>query len=276
MDDRSLRQDLIDRLSRTGVLFDARVRAAMLAAPRHRFIPAVPLTDAYDDRAIAIKEHNGLVLSSISQPGMIAQMLQLLDVQPGDAILEVGTGSGYNAALLASLTGPNGSVTTVDIERDLLDTARTTLADLGISNVMAIDASQLDVSRQFDRIVVTARADDIDDRWWRCLRDGGTIVVPLDIGYGGERAVGFVRHGNELRSTRSYACAFIGMRSDREESHRESDIFFPNRNARSEPALAHAPLAITAVERSTAQASIIEGADVVVARPVSIFAIRAL
>lgn len=128
--DRELRMSLVEHLERTGALPTNALRKAFAETPRHRFVPELDLDAAYEDKAIAIKERDGVVLSSISQPSMIAHMLALLDVQPGDSVLEIGTGSGYNAALLGALSGPSGSVTTLDIEHDLIAEARERLAGL--------------------------------------------------------------------------------------------------------------------------------------------------
>lgn len=275
MDDIQLRERLVERLDRSGVLRDERVRAALRAVPRHRFIPDISPDDAYEDRALAIKERDGAVISSISQPSMIAQMLQMLDVHPGDAVLEVGTGSGYNAALLAKLTGVAGRVVTLDIEPDLLEIAQRRLRELGYANVEVRPAYELHhIETQFDRIVVTARALDIESDWWRLLKDEGRLVVPIDIGYGGERAIAFAREGALLRGVASHACAFLGMRVGTEEQ-RASELFFPNRDARyAMPPAATSPMAIVAMRPDDASQMRLDDADVIVARPKTIFALR--
>ena len=275
MDERQLRQRLVDRLQRDGMLRDGRVRAALIDVPRHRFVPEISPEDAYDDRAVAIKERDGNVISSISQPSMIVQMLQMLDVCDGDAILEIGTGSGYNAALLSRLAGPRGRIVSLEIEPDLLDDARQRLHDFGCANVDVRPASELaGIDTPFDRIVVTARAPDIEANWWRLLKDRGRLIVPLDIGYGGERAIAFVRDGALLRSIDSHACAFLGMRGDASEA-RASELFFPNRDARyAMPPAATTPIEILAVRPDDAPAAPLDEADVIVARPTTIFALR--
>ena len=272
--ERELLERLIQHLHETRILADPAVGAALGRIPRHLFVPEVSSQEAYEDRAIAILERDGLVLSSISQPSMIVQMLQLLDVHPGMRILEIGSGSGYNAALLAELAGTNGSVLSVDIEPELLERAAAALALLHLNAVRVAHASALQTeTRPFDRIIVTARADDIDKCWWELLRDRGRIVLPLDIGYGGERAIGLLREGNYLRSIGSHACAFLEMRT--RSARIASEIFFRNRGERF--ALApHArdPVDIVAVRREDAEPSLLAGVDAVVARPHTLFGIR--
>lgn len=275
MNDLQLRERLVDRLERSGMLCDERVRRALLEVPRHHFIPGIAVEDAYEDRALAIKERDGTVISSISQPSMIVQMLQMLDVRSGNSILEIGTGSGYNAALLSRLGGHEGCVITLDIEPDLLEIAQGRLRELGYANIDVRPAYELThIETRFARIVVTARAVDIEQDWWRLLSDGGRLVVPLDIGYGGERAIAFVREGALLRGVDSHACAFLGMRGDSEE-RRASELFFPNRDARyATPPAATAPMTIVAMRPDDASNMRLDDADVIVARPKTIFALR--
>lgn len=268
----SLREGLIAHLERTRVLRDPRIAAALRAVSRHRFVPTIAPEEAYEDKALAIKERDGFIISSISQPSMIVHMLELLDVRFGDRVLEIGTGTGYNAALLAQLAG-DANVVSVEIERDLIETARAALDEQGCRRVMLVHAEELTgVHQPFDRIIVTARSNDIDPNWWRLLAPGGRIVVPLDIGYGGERAIGFVREGMRLHSVGSYACAFVELRGGKED--RDPAMFFRSRGARyeREPG-ASTPLDVVAIERLNADASLLEGADAVVARPHTLFAV---
>ncbi|HVA28292.1 MAG TPA: methyltransferase domain-containing protein [Candidatus Baltobacteraceae bacterium] len=270
--DRELRERLVAHLEGTHALTDPSIAAAFRSVPRHAFVEEFGLDEAYEDRALAIKERDGVVISSISQPSMIAQMLALLDARPAQRILEIGTGSGYNAALLATLAGAGGYVLTVDIEDDLIERARATLALLDMQRVDVAHASTLRiVNSRFDRIIVTARTDDIDERWWDLLADDGRIVVPLDIGYGGERAVGLVREGPYLRSIGSHACAFIEMRTPSDPAR--SEIFYREGAAHAAAPSSRVPLRIVAARRTEAKPEMLEHAEAVVARPHTIFGI---
>jgi protein-L-isoaspartate(D-aspartate) O-methyltransferase len=267
------REGLIAQLERSRILRDPRIAAALRAIDRHRFVPNVALEEAYEDKALALKENNGTIISSISQPSMIVHMLTLLDVQPGHRVLEIGTGSGYNAALLAYLASP-GTVVSVEIENDLLDRAREALDAIGLRNIVLLPAAKSSaLDRPFDRIVVTACCSDIDPQWWRLLANGGKIVVPLDVGYGGERAIGFERDGNRLRSFGSYACAFVHLRDSRDLL--DPQIFFRTRSARYErDPTPTTPLDVIAIQRDHADESLLEQADAVVARTHTLFALR--
>lgn len=236
------------------------------------------MEDAYADRAIALKMSDNEVLSSISQPGMIALMLELLAPSSGDRILEVGTGSGYNAALIAELVGPTGSVTTLDLDPELAERARKVLRELGYTNVRVLAADgglQVVEGARFDGVVVTARSDDIAAAWWQALAPGARLVVPLRLEGAGEYAVGFVaRSDGRLASVGLYPCAFIALRGEAAITHR-SDIFYRRPDGRgSSPACLRRIADVTAVRRENATTALLGDADVVIARPVSLFAVR--
>ena len=146
----------------------------MATTPREAFVPGVPVSVAYDDRALPIDAGQ-----TISQPYMVARMTELLEVQPGDRILEIGTGSGYQAAVLARL---GARVTTIERHPDLADAARERLAALSIN---AVDVRLGDGSRgdpegaPWDGIVVTAGAPSIPDELREQLAVGGRLVIPV-------------------------------------------------------------------------------------------------
>lgn len=274
--DAALREAMVARLERTGVLRGRGVAAAMRAVPRHRFLPSVSLDDAYADRAIALKTDRAEVVSSISQPGMVALMLDLLAPARGDRVLEIGTGSGYNAALLAELAGPDGSVTTVDLDGELTVAAHRVLRETGYAGVRVLtgDGVAESVGARFDRVIVTARGDDVAAPWWDALESGGRIVVPLRLEGAGEYAVGFVRQADgSLQSCGLHPCAFIALRGEA-AAPRAGDVFYRDAFGRgSSPACLRRVAAVSAVRREEATPAVLGNADVVVARPVSVFAI---
>ena len=161
------------QLERRGVR-DARVLEVMATTPREAFVPGVPASVAYDDRALPIDAGQ-----TISQPYIVARMTELLKVEPGDRILEIGTGSGYQAAVLARL---GARVTSIERHPDLADDARERLAALGIEGV---DVRVGDGSRgepegaPWDGIVVTAGAPSIPDALREQLAVGGRLVIPV-------------------------------------------------------------------------------------------------
>ena len=101
-----LNQALVDELKSMGCIQTPRVEAAFQAVLRHRFIPETPLEEVYSNRVILTKQdQNGQWISSSSQPAIMAIMLEQLDLEPGQKVLEIGAGTGYNAALMATLLG---------------------------------------------------------------------------------------------------------------------------------------------------------------------------
>jgi protein-L-isoaspartate(D-aspartate) O-methyltransferase len=268
-----LREAMVSHLEATGVLHDATVRSALSAVPRHRFLPEMPLEDAYADRAIAIKSEGDAVISSISQPGMIVLMLELLEAARGENILEIGTGSGYNAALLATIVGSSGSVTTIDLDPDLAARARERLAAMGFANVRVVAADGASGGAQgarYDRVVVTARCDDIADAWWRALRPGARLVVPLQLLDAGEYAVGFALQGDRLESVGVHPCAFIALRGAAASAGAD-EVFFRNPAQRADFSAHRRVASVVAVRRENATPALLAQADVVIARAASLF-----
>jgi protein-L-isoaspartate(D-aspartate) O-methyltransferase len=273
--DAGLRDSMVAHLERSGVLNDAAVAAAMRHVSRHRFLPGVSLEAAYADRAVALKTTNSEVVSSISQPGMIALMLELLAPERGNAVLEIGTGSGYNAALLSALVGPDGRVTSVELDAELAQRAQDALLENRNGNVRVVTGDgAAAVEGTFDRVIVTARSEDVAGAWWDAVAENGRIVVPLRLETAGEYAVGFVRRGTVLRSSGLYPCAFIPLRGE-SAAPQSGDIFYRRPAKRgSSGACVRRVAEITAVRRRDATPELLGDADVVVARPVSVFAVR--
>jgi protein-L-isoaspartate(D-aspartate) O-methyltransferase len=271
-----LRETLVAQLERAGVLRSPAVAAAMRAVPRHLFLPMVRAEETYADQAIALKVDGDEILSSISQPSMIVQMLELLEVRPGDRILEVGTGSGYNAALLSHLAGPAGSVTSIELDPEMYQRASRTLAELGYDRVRVLGgdgAAGSDSAQTYDRAAITARCDDIPSSWWDALRDGGRMVIPLRLPAAGEFAIGFERRGDRLHGVGAHPCAFIALRGEGAEFAGDR-VFFRDASRNSDSGRVRSIASIEAVRACDATPQLLEDADVVVARPVTMFGIR--
>jgi protein-L-isoaspartate(D-aspartate) O-methyltransferase len=271
-----LRETLAAQLERAGVLRSPAVAAAMRAVPRHLFLPTLRADETYADQAIALKVDGDEILSSISQPSMIAQMLELLEVRPGDQVLEVGTGSGYNAALLSHLAGSGGSVTSIELDLEMCRRASRTLAELGYDRVRVLGgdgAAGSDGAQTYDRVAITARCDDIPSSWWDALRDGGRMVIPLRLPAAGEFAVGFERRGERLHGVGAHPCAFIALRGEGAEFAGDR-VFFRDASRNAHSARVRSIASIEAVRARDATPQLLEDADLVVARPVTMFGIR--
>jgi protein-L-isoaspartate(D-aspartate) O-methyltransferase len=190
------------------------VQDAFASVPRHLFVPEVGPSAAYRDEAFVIKcGPDGLPVSSSSQPAMMAIMLEQLELQPGHRVLEIGTGSGYNAALISLLTAPRGKVVSIDIDRELVDRARASLAAAGYPGVevRCADGGFGDpAGAPFDRVIVTAGVWDIAPAWLDQLAAGGRLVLPLSV-RGIELSVALLRSGDTWVSTAACRCGFVPM-----------------------------------------------------------------
>ena len=178
----TLRQALVDRLKNQGVIRTLQVEEAFRAVPRHMFVPEVDSETAYSDTHIVTRQQDDLPISSCSQPSITAIMLEMLDLQPGQRVLEVGAGTGYAAALMAHLVGETGQVVTLDLDEDIVNDARAHLKAAGIDHVQVIcgdGALGWEEAAPYDRVVLTVGASDIAPAWREQLRPGGRMVLPL-------------------------------------------------------------------------------------------------
>jgi protein-L-isoaspartate(D-aspartate) O-methyltransferase len=209
-----LNTTLVHDLLRSGRITSPRVARAFAATPRHLFLPGADLADAYRDDAVFTKHDSaGKPVSSVSAPWLVALMLELLAPRPGDRVLEIGSG-GYNAALLRHLVGPAGSVTSQDIDPDVIDRAARCLKEAGCADVHLVTGDGLrgvPDGAPYDRIVVTVQATEIAPAWLEQLADDGRMVVPLRVrGLG--RLLTFTREGDHWRGDGWQQCGFVRMR----------------------------------------------------------------
>ncbi len=210
----ALRMRLVDRLRAHGDVRTPAVAAAFARVPRHAFVPSVPAGEAYADRSIAIKLEGGVPISSSSQPAIMAVMLETLNVREGDHVLEIGTGSGYNAALLAELCGGSGRVVSVDLDAELAEAARRRLERAGYGRVRVVcgDGASGDAAgAPYDAIVATVGVDAIPAAWIAQLRTGGRLVAPLTI-RSMQKVIAFDRTANGLESSGVFDAAFMMLR----------------------------------------------------------------
>ena len=178
----SLRQELVEYLKNQGLIRTPQVERAFREVPRHLFLPGVELQKVYSDTYVATKLENDVPISSSSQPAIMAYMLEELELEPGQRVLEVGAGTGYNAALMAHIVGETGQVITIDIDVDIVEAARAHLQAAGFSRVQVLcsdgSTGYSDLA-PYDRIILTVSADDITPAWRDQLRQGDYMVLPF-------------------------------------------------------------------------------------------------
>ncbi|GAA1582941.1 methyltransferase, FxLD system [Actinoplanes couchii] len=215
----TLRQAMVAALRKEGLITSERVAAAMNAVPRHAFAPDEPLEKVYrtDTTLVPKLDADGRQTSVVSASHIQAAELEQAGVWPGMSVLEIGSG-GYNAALIAEVVGESGSVTTVDIDPDIVERARTGLARAGYGqvNVVLADAEHgVPENAPYDRIIVTVGAWDIPPAWLDQLTPGGRIVVPLRFS-AVTRMIAFDRYVDvpELRASSYRLGSFVPMQGD--------------------------------------------------------------
>jgi len=195
---------------------DPRVLAAIRAVPRHAFVPGASLADAYNpDLAVITKRGTaGTALSCASVPYLVAAMLDQLDVHDGHRVFEGGAGTGWNAALLATLAGPGGHVSTIDIDPEIRAQAAASLERAGFPGVhVATGDAGLGVpdNAPYDRAIITIGSLDVPPAWFGQLRPGGRLVVPLRW-RGQTQSVALVLgEDGLLRSDSVFLCGFVPM-----------------------------------------------------------------
>jgi methyltransferase of FxLD system len=198
----------------SAVLRTPRIIEAFREVPRHAFVPGVSIERAYANAVVVTRQdESGAATSSSSEPGVMAVMLEQLGPLPGQRWLEIGTGSGYNAALLAWLVRPDGGVTTVEIQPDVAREAQEHLTSAGFSDVCVITADGwlgAPERAPFDRIEVTASSDDLSPAWVEQLVEGGLLLLPLHL-VRAQALVCFRKQGDRLVSTSVQTGGFMAL-----------------------------------------------------------------
>ena len=168
--------NLISVMKKSGFLNDKKVELAIRNAPRHEFVPTALIEKAYDDSPIQIMKNQ-----TISQPSVVSRMTEWLDVQEGQKILEIGSGSGWQTAILAYLVG-SGSVYSIERHSELAEFAKKNLDKLGILNVKVISGDGsfgYPEESPFDRIIITAACKKIPDSLLEQLTINGLLIAPV-------------------------------------------------------------------------------------------------
>ena len=184
---------------------DENVLAAMARVPRHEFVPYEFRSQAYDDHPIPIGQSQ-----TISQPYIVAIMLEYLALQPSHKVLEIGTGSGYQTALLAEIAA---KVYSVERQASLVETAMETLTRLGYFNAVVLigDGTEgLPEHSPFDGIIVSAAAPEVPPALFEQLSEGGRLVIPVGGYQSQELQLIRKEHGQRL-TDRLEGCRFVPL-----------------------------------------------------------------
>jgi protein-L-isoaspartate(D-aspartate) O-methyltransferase len=194
-----------DQIQARGVQ-DARVLEAMRSVPRHRFVPDELVQAAYDDSPLPIGEGQ-----TISQPYIVGLMTELLETAPEHRVLEIGTGSGYQAAVLSGLVR---EVFSIEIKEPLYRRATETLRSLGYANVrtrLADGYFGWPGEPAFDGILITAAVDHVPPPLLAQLKEGGRLIMPLGNPYSVQSLVVVTRAGGQYRIRHVLGVLFVPM-----------------------------------------------------------------
>lgn len=210
-------QTLVNELRQRGYLADWRLENAFASVSRHRFLPDAALEIAYsaDTSVLVCFDTDGEALCAATMPSMIAYMLEQLDLFEGANVLEIGTGTGYVAALLRHIVGDSGTVTTLEIDRSIVRLAEDNLLRAAVSGVKVVhvDGAEGYAPRAaFDRIMSAVGLWDIPTAWIRQLKPHGRIVAPVSIDGLQVMAAFTLQPGGDLYAEHAMPSAFVYIR----------------------------------------------------------------
>jgi len=200
------RQAMVERDLKGRGISDQRLLAAMGRVPRHHYVTEELQAQAYADHPLPIAEGQ-----TISQPYVVALMTEALRLQPSDRVLEIGTGSGYQAAVLAELVR---EVFTIEIRKPLAETAEQRLQQLGYRNVRVSNGDGYygwEEAAPFDAIIVTAAANHIPPPLLKQLKDGGRLILPLGSTVFSQTLTLLTKSGERFQTEQLGAVAFVPM-----------------------------------------------------------------
>lgn len=201
------RKELVDGLLAEGLLKSKKARAAFEKVPREKFVPDIMKGSAYIDTPLPIAGGQ-----TISAPHMVAVMTEALDVKDGQKILEIGTGSGYQAAIL-SVMNLRGKIYSVEVQPELVGFAKENLGKYKNVYVVSGDGSLgLPEFAPYDRIIATAGCPGIPKPWIDQIKEGGKILAPVGGMYEQRLMLVEKRNGKITETDLNFPCVFVPLR----------------------------------------------------------------
>jgi len=200
------RKQMVDALVQYNYISQKKVIDAMLKVERHKFVPKEYIHDAYEDTPLPT-EYN----QTISAPGIVGIMTELLDVQENDKILEVGAGSGYQAAILAEIA-KKGRIYTIERIPELAEKAKQRLKNYNNIIIITGDGTLgYEKEKPYDKIIVTAAAPRIPKALVDQLKEGGRMVIPMGGRYDWQNLFIVEKHKGKIETKKSIGCIFVPL-----------------------------------------------------------------
>ena len=208
-DYKSKLESLLEEIKQMGI-HDKKVINAMREVPRHYFTGDSDIESSYRNYPLPIGKGQ-----TISQPYTVAFMIEQLELESGDKVLEVGSGSGYNAAIMAKIVEPDGKIYSIEVRKELIDFAKKNLLKANIDNVELIyrDGSKgHEKHAPYDKIIVTAAAPEIPKALKNQLKQGGILIAPVGGGFGQEM-VKLVKHKDKFTKQKLGGFRFVPLKT---------------------------------------------------------------
>jgi protein-L-isoaspartate(D-aspartate) O-methyltransferase len=208
------RAEMADKIERTLGPFDPRHLKALIDVPRERFVPAFAVASAGEDAPLPLDQSG---LANMSAPHAYLLSFRLLALSPGDRLVELGSGSGYGAALAAAIVGREGRVLTFEIDPALATRAAALVSDVGNVTVRVGDAVESAGSwGGANKIVCTFAVRAVPEAWLAAIPEGGRLVVPVGEFEADQRLVRVDRVAGAVVATDHGAVRYVGNRSARQ------------------------------------------------------------
>lgn len=208
-----LQEDLIEKARRHHEISPEIVKA-FYKNPRHEYVPErYSLAEAYTDRPLALFQENGL-RSTISQPSFVLHLLDILRIEPGQKIFEVGTGSAWNAALMSTLVGPEGKIVTMEIIPELAQKAKTVVESHNLKNILMFEGDAgygCQTEAPFDRITFTAAAPKMPNFVAEQLKMNGLVLFVKEGRYGTDEVQLLEKTPDGFKCLQKLPCHFVSM-----------------------------------------------------------------
>lgn len=204
------------------------IEKAFFKYPRHLFVPEYSVTAAYSDHPLLLYE-NEPYTSTISQPSFVLQILEKLQIKPGHKVYELGTGSGWNAALMSALVGETGKVVTSEVIPEVAARAKSFFAKLKVPHIHLIVGDGFDgypEEAPYDRVIFTAGSSEFPDQLFEQLKDGGLMIFVRQREFESDMLELLRKDGKQWTLVSATPCQFVSVNRPKKKTRSDSGSLF--------------------------------------------------